>query len=221
MMKAQRQNDQVTSSETAEILRLAQQCLPLAGDFVELGCYRGDTSVLLGKLLQEYSTSENSKSTNIKPSLAKDNLNINTNRKLWIYDSFAGLPDKTPEDASGAGANFQAGELLVTKREVVAKIRKHGLQNVVIKKAWFSDLTSQDLPAQIAFAFCDGDLYSSIKISLQLVLPRLSKRGIIVVHDYNNPELPGSSRAVDEFLRSHPQYRLQVRYTLAILSKEC
>lgn len=220
-MKAPHQNDQVTSSETAEILRLAWQCLPLVGDFVELGCYRGDTSVLLGKLLQEYSTSEKLKSANINYSSAKDSPNIDINRKLWIYDSFAGLPDKTAEDASGAGANFQAGELLVTKREVVAKIRKHGLQNIMIKKAWFSDLTEQDLPQEIAFAFCDGDLYSSIKTSLQLVVPRLSRQGIIIVHDYNNPELPGSSRAVDEFLRSHPQYRLQVRYTLAILSKEC
>lgn len=220
-MKAPHQNDQVTPSETAEILRLAQQCLSLVGDFVELGCYRGDTSVLLGKLLQEYSTSENSKSANIKSHPAKESPNINADRKLWIYDSFAGLPDKTAEDASGAGANFQAGELLVTKREVVAKIRKHGLQNIIIKKAWFNDLTEQDLPQEIAFAFCDGDLYSSIKTSLQLVVPRLSRQGIIIVHDYNNPELPGSSRAVDEFLRSHPQYRLQVRYTLAILSKEC
>ena len=49
-------NDQVTPAETAEILRLAAQALadnPEEGDFVELGCYRGDTSVLLGKLLQK------------------------------------------------------------------------------------------------------------------------------------------------------------------------
>ena len=46
-------NDQVTPAETAEILRLAEQSLEAEGDFVELGCYRGDTSVLLGKLLQK------------------------------------------------------------------------------------------------------------------------------------------------------------------------
>lgn len=259
-MKAKKQNDQVTASETAEILRFAEQCLKLDGDFVELGCYRGDTSVLLGKLLAQ--SSAQLKKTSQNPSscgktvqnsekhvdnLCKKSINRCKNcaetptscvkdvenrkitvenqeensveKRLWIYDSFAGLPEKTAEDSSGAGRNFQKGELAVTKREVIDKIRKHGLRNVIIKKAWFDDLEDKDLPAKIAFAFLDGDLYSSIKTSLRLVLPRLEQQGIIIVHDYNNPELPGSSRAVDEFLRSHPNYKLTVRHTLAIISQ--
>lgn len=207
-------NDQVTREETAEILHFAEQCLGLEGDFVELGCYRGDTSVLLGKLLQKNQSSISEAS-----------------KHLWIYDSFEGLPEKTGEDASGAGANFQKGELFVTKREVVDKLRKHGLKtasrpdpntsSIVIKKAWFDDLGPQDLPERIAFAFCDGDLYSSIKTSLRLVVPRLIERGIVIVHDYNNPELPGSAQAVDEFLRTHPDFCLKIHYTLAILTKKC
>ncbi len=263
-------NDQVTREETVEILRLAEQALPVAGDFVELGCYRGDTSVLLGQLLREYNSLsaisskgiatvspvgnpdftcgksveksaiscgkavENNHKTcgnlvdkSVHKSVQNSSLETNQTsqpglkqpKKLWIYDSFAGLPEKTREDASGAGANFQAGELLVTKREVVDKIRKHGLKNVIIKKAWFDDLNDKDLPARIAFAFCDGDLYGSIKTSLRLVYPRLAEQGIIIVHDYNNPELPGSARAVDEFLRARPEFKLQVRRTLAILTK--
>lgn len=198
-------NDQVTQLETDEILRLAERAFFQngEGDFVELGCYRGDTSVLLGKLLQ------NLQSASIVPP-----------RHLWIYDSFAGLPEKTREDASGAGANFQAGELFVTKREVVAKIRRHNLKNIIIKKAWFDELTDADLPKKIAFAFCDGDLYSSIRTSLRLVWPRLTKQGIVIVHDYNNAELPGSARAVDEFLKSHPEVQLRVWQTLAILSRK-
>lgn len=186
-------NDQVTPAETAELLRLAEESLAVEGDFVELGCYKGMTSVLLGKLLAK------------------------SDKKLYIYDSFAGLPPKSSQDASGAGANFQAGELLVTKREVVDRIKRSGLRNVIIKKAWFNELQDQDLPAKIAFAFCDGDLYQSIKTSLKLVQPRLDEHGMIVVHDYNNAELPGSARAVDEFLKAHPTFRLQVRHTLAIM----
>lgn len=200
-------NDQVTQAETTEILHQAELALPAEGDFVELGCYKGYTSVLLGKLLAQS-----------EPKITPNPLVFA--RKLWIYDSFAGLPEKTAEDSSGAGANFRGGELLVTKREVVDRIRKNGLKNIIIKKAWFSDLTAQDLPSQIAFAFCDGDLYSSIKTSLQLVRPRLTKHGIIIVHDYNNPELPGSARAVDEFLRAHREFGLQVRHTLAILTQK-
>ena len=238
-------NDQVTPAETAEILRLAAQALadnPEEGDFVELGCYRGDTSVLLGKLLQKSPSQpldrpvenpvENSQMPPSRTSQASP-------KHLWIYDSFSGLPEKTREDASGAGANFKAGELLVTKREVIEKLRKHGLKtasrlpeptepqagapqsSVIVKKAWFDDLGPDDLPEKIAFAFCDGDLYSSIKTSLNLVKTRLTEKGIIIAHDYNNPELPGSARAVDEFLRGNPDFRLKVHYTLAILTKKC
>ena len=198
-------NDQVTKLETDEILQLAERAFLQndEGDFVELGCYRGDTSVLLGKLLQNLQSASTASA-----------------RHLWIYDSFAGLPEKTCEDASGAGANFQAGELFVTKREVVEKIRRHNLRNIVIKKAWFDELTDEDLPKEVAFAFCDGDLYGSIRTSLRLVWPRLTKRGIVIVHDYNNSELPGSARAVDEFLRAHPEVQLRVWQTLAILSKK-
>lgn len=211
-------NDQVTPAETSEILQLAETCLSVSGDFVELGCYRGDTSILLGKMLQN--------STKNCEYLVE-----NLCKTLWIYDSFAGLPEKTTEDSSGAGQNFQKGELLVTKREVVEKLRKHGLKitnhpdptvsSIIIKKAWFDELQSTDLPDRIAFAFLDGDLYSSIKTSLQLVIPRLADQGITIVHDYNNPELPGSARAVDEFLRSHPEYHLTQKHTLAIIAHKC
>lgn len=226
-------NDQVTNQETNTILELAKQCLPLSGDFVELGCYKGETSVLLGKLLAQHERNSLNcgkpvdnlcKNTAIEcksAEIAVENQCKTSVRRLWLYDSFAGLPEKTPEDVSGAGQNFQAGELFVTKREVVEKIRHANLRNVIIKKAWFDDLTHQDLPAQIAFAFLDGDLYGSIKTSLKLVVPRLVQQGIIIVHDYNNPELPGSSRAVDEFLRAHPEYQLSVRHTLAILRSKC
>lgn len=225
-------NDQVTKAETTEILRLAEQCLGVEGDFVELGCYKGDTSVLLGKLLQK-SAPKSPNSTNLWKTCAKPVENspnsVQKSQKsvdkpwktLWIYDSFAGLPSKTREDISGAGQNFQKGELLVTKREVINKIRRAGLHNIIIKKAWFNELTDTDLPAKIALAFLDGDLYSSIKTSLQLVTPRLQKSGIMIVHDYNNPELPGSSRAVDEFLRAHPEFQLQQKHTLAILTHKC
>ncbi len=220
-------NDQVTPQETAEILRLAKQCLSVTGDFVELGCYRGDTSILLGRILTQYNNKNNSSSeTTLFDEESSWSLEVGHlsprkgSKTLWIYDSFAGLPEKTSEDSSGAGANFQKGELLVTKREVVDKIRKAGLKNVIIKKAWFDQLTDQDLPTAISFAFCDGDLYGSIKTSLHLVHPRLSQEGIIIVHDYNNPELPGSARAVDEFLHAHPEYCLRVRFTLAILTQK-
>jgi O-methyltransferase len=76
---------------------------------------------------------------------------------------------------------------------------KAGLPVPVIKKAWFSDLTLEDLPEQIAFAFLDGDFYESIRDSIKLVVPRMSEDGVMIVHDYTNPALPGVKKAVDEW----------------------
>ncbi len=186
---------QVSDQESEILLGLAQQSLVFDGNLVELGCYRGDTSLLLAKML-------------VREKSAK---------KLWIYDSFEGLPEKTTFDNSVAGEAFQAGELYVSKREVVERFKRAGLPLPVIRKGFFENLADSDLPEKICFAFLDGDLYESIKTSLRLVESRMSDGGVIIIHDYNNPELPGSTRAVDEWLLAHKNKRLTVRETLAII----
>lgn len=193
---------QVSKAETEILLELLEKTLDVKGDVVEFGCYRGDTSVLLERRLEKYRNENHDK----------------TLKLLWIYDSFEGLPAKTKEDSSAAGDQFKAGELLVTKREVIEKFKRYGLKIPRIRKGFFEDLNpDEDVPEKISYAFLDGDLYTSIKTSLKLVENRMAKDGIIIVHDYNNPELPGSSRAVDEWLRAHPGKTLEKRETLAII----
>lgn len=174
-------NDQVSASETEKIIEIAKRCLLVDGDFVELGCYRGDTSLLLAELLVEKSVE-------------------NSVKKLWIYDSFEGLPEKSSEDESVVGKDFKSGELFATKKEVKGRFLRAGLPVPIIKKAWFDDLTDEDLPEKVAFAFLDGDFYESIRDSLRLVESKMSKNGVIIVHDYNNLALPGVMRAVDGWL---------------------
>lgn len=218
-MKTQERNDQVASIETAKILELAKTCTKLEGDFVEFGCYRGDTSVELAKLLDGACVTlfEEHKDSAPRPGASSKKTVTRSPQKIWLYDSFEGLPAKSPADESAAGVNFQPGVLHVSRRALIDKLKKHGLNNAIIKKAWFSDLTVQDLPEHIAFAFLDGDFYESQRTALSLVEPRLTKQGIIICHDYNNPELPGATTAVDEFLRQHPEYHLNIFQTLAII----
>ena len=124
---------------------------------------------------------------------------ITSRKKLWIYDSFEGLPEKTIEDSSVLGEDFKEGELFVTKREVKERFLRAGLPVPVIKKAWFDELAGADLPERIAFAFLDGDFYESIRDSLRLVGSRMVPGGALVLHDYTNPALPGVRKAVDEW----------------------
>ena len=195
--------EQVSKKETKIIHAEAEKCLGVSGDFVEMGCYRGDTSLLLGKMLAE---------------AEKAGKISEREKRLWIYDSFQGLPEKTVEDSSAAGDEFQKGELMVTKNYVVTRFKKAGLRVPVTKKAFFQELNNEDLPGRIAFAFLDGDLYESIKVSLRLIEEKIL--GTIIVHDYNNEKLPGVARAVNEWRRKNPKWKMEIRETMLIMRRD-
>lgn len=187
-------NDQITHAELRVILHELAATLDqqVPGEVVELGCYNGGTSVLLGQLL--------------KP----------TTKRLWLYDSFSGLPTKTIQDQSPAGQQFQAGQLTASRQLVEKRFRQANLPRPRIKRAWFADLTPSDLPEQICFAFLDGDYYQSLRDSLRLIWPKLQPGAVVVVDDYANEALPGAARAVDEWLVQHPAKR-RLEQSLAVL----
>lgn len=183
-------NDQVSEGETELIVKTAKECLKIPGDFVELGCYKGDTSLLLAEVLK------------------------GSDKRLWIYDSFEGLPEKSLKDESVLGKDFRFGELMVTKREVKERFLRAGLKVPIIKKGWFADFSSNDLPENIAFCFLDGDFYESIRDGLKLVENKIFEEGILIVHDYKNPALPGVEKAVNEWLNERS---LQIYESMAII----
>ena len=188
---------QIPNRETELLLAELRKTLDLPGDVVEFGCYEGDTSILLAGELR------------------------NTPDKwLYLYDSFEGLPAKTAEDNSGDGWRFKEGELKASPETVQHKFKKYALPDPVIVKGWFNELSDSDLPSQISFALLDGDFYESIKSSLALVALRITTGGIIAIHDYRNAELPGSAKAVNEFLAEHAdEYSLRIIATMAVLEK--
>ena len=189
---------QIPSRETEIILTELRKTQDIAGDVVEFGCYAGDTSVELARALQ-----------------------ATPDKWLYLYDSFEGLPEKTAADQSNAGWRFQAGELKVSPDTVAHKFKKFNLPDPVIVKGWFDELADDDLPTKISFALFDGDFYESIKTSFTKVVPRLSVGGIIVVHDYRDPALPGSAKAVNEFVAAHRDaYDFRLAASLAILIKQ-
>lgn len=189
-------NDQFGQEELNSLLRELGQVLVMntPGDVVELGCYKGLTSMEIARALK----------------LA------GSDKKLFLYDSFAGLPEKSKQDQSPAGEQFKGGELPATKADLVKLFKKANVPMPIIKKAWFKDLKTADLPDPIAFAFLDGDFYDSINDSLKVIWPKLSAGSIVVVDDYQNEALPGAQKAVDEWLKTHPA-QLQVESSLAII----
>ena len=186
---------QIAEREVAILLENLAETDDVSGDVVEFGCYMGDTSVKMAEVMKNW-----------------------PEKWLWLYDSFEGLPEKTAEDKSGDGWAFRPGELKASAEGVASKFKKLSLPEPVIMKAWFNELdANEDLPSRISFALLDGDYYESIKTSLELVAPKLNAGGKIVVHDYRNSALPGSARAVNEFLERNPKFKLRLASGLAII----
>ena len=191
-------SDQVDAKELGVLLRELEKLLQsgVTGNIVEFGCYVGTTSLFIRRLLDAY----------------------NFTSEFHVYDSFAGLPEKTQADASAAGEQFKAGELLAPRKTFIQNFKKAGLKPPIIHKGWFADFTPEDVPESISFAFFDGDFYESIVDSFRVCDGKLQETATIIVDDYANEALPGAARAVDEWLKNNQQFTIRTEASLAIIS---
>lgn len=148
----------------------------IEGEVIEVGCHAGLTSVYFRRVLNE----------------------IKSTKQFHAYDSFQGLPKKKQEDLSvGIGETFKEGYFdLKGTWQIEERFRNAKLELPILHQGWFAD---QEYPDKISFAFLDGDFYSSIKDSLQAVWHKMSKGGIVCIHDYGWEALPGVERACREF----------------------
>jgi O-methyltransferase len=192
-------SDQITREELEVVITQLETVLDaqVPGAIVELGCYIGTTSLFIRRVLDEQ------KESRLRP--------------FHVYDSFAGLPPKGVHDSNAAGVDFEAGKLFVSKKELLNQFRSAHLQPPVVRKGWFNELTAQDMPEQIAFAFLDGDFYDSIISSLRLVWPRLAEDGRIVIDDYKRETLPGVEQAIHDFFQGK-RINLEARQHKAIIA---
>ena len=170
--------------------------MEVPGDVVELGCYEGNTAILLRQTLDSYGS----------------------HKALHVYDSFEGLPEPSPYDRT-----WKKGMLTTTQDRLIENFKKHNAQMPAVHPGWFKDTLPTELPEQISFAHLDGDFYASILESLNFVYPRLSKNAVVVVDDYCDPAildlnnvLPGVKKACDEFLADKPE-----KMVVMIAGPEC
>lgn len=174
-------SDQISRPALGVVLRELDKTIVQGteGAVVELGCYIGTTTLFLRRVLDSHASDQ----------------------MLYAYDSFEGLPPKISQDSSGAGEQFRAGELSVSRKQFLQEFRRANLKAPITHKGWFKDLADSQLPDTISFAFLDGDFYNSIMDSLRLVWPRIAPGGVITIDDYQRDALPGVERAVADFFR--------------------
>lgn len=148
------------------------------GDVVEFGCFVGESSKYFRMMLD----------------------NKTSNKKLYVYDSFEGLPELGDYEKN---TGWKPGTLKTTEDILVNNFYNNGLIPPIITKGWFSDIDDSNIPEQISFAFLDGDFYQSIYDSFNKIYSRLSHGSVVVFHDYERPDLPGVKAAVLDIMRLH------------------
>lgn len=119
-------------------------------------------------------------------------------RKYYMFDSFEGFPDLSPEDPG----SFSAGDYATSKnvQEVIGKLAAHKEASVI---KGFVPETFSRLPAdvQLSMVFYDCDLYQPALDTYNFCWDRLVPGGLILVHDYFAPPggFEGVKKATDEF----------------------
>lgn len=149
------------------------------GDFLEAGVCQGGASIYMRALQVAYGQEQ---------------------RRMWVADSFEGLP--APRSDVDAGLDFTEERMpwLAASLEAVRdNFRTYDLLSDEVRfvKGWFSDSLQASKVEKIALLRIDADLYESTRDVLQALYDRVSVGGFIIVDDYH--AFCACRTAVDEF----------------------
>jgi len=149
------------------------------GDLIETGVWRGGACIYMRAILKAHDE---------------------TDRTVFVADSFEGLPAPDPErypaDADDKHHSFEA--LVIPLQEVRANFAKYGLldDKVVFLKGWFKDTLPTLATERFSVLRLDGDMYESTMDALTNLYDKLSPGGFIIIDDY---ALAGCCKAVNDF----------------------
>lgn len=189
------QLDGTQISEAIYILHALHQTRSLAGDVCEFGVAQGYTSALIGHTIKS------------------------GDKKLWLFDSFEGLPAPTSKD------KLKDDIFNLKSMEAYEGTMKHSIEMVKsnLRKVGFPEsrtgiidgfiekvILTATLPEKVSFAYVDFDFYNPIKTALEFLDKVVEKGGIIIVDDYDFFS-EGAKVAVDEFYAAHnSRYQLEL-----------
>lgn len=152
--------------QEGEALLLAEALLtlPAPGPVMELGCFKGGMSAKLSRVAEA------------------------TGRKLYLCDSFEGLPapqehDRIHRGFSGRVTEYTAGSYAGSLEEVKENISRYGSLGACEFVKGFFDQTLPSLKVNPAFIFMDVDLIDSARTAARFLWPRLAQGGKFYTHE--------------------------------------
>jgi len=148
----------------------------VVGGFAECGVWRGGACIMAAATFNDLGQSD---------------------RPVWVCDSFQGVPE--PTYALDVGATFHLTSLLaVSADDVRANFDRYGLltDRVRFVEGWFRD-TLPGPVGDLCVLRCDGDLYESTWETLTALYDRVQPGGFVIIDDYGIWR--GCRQAVDQF----------------------
>lgn len=153
----------------------------IPGDIIETGVWRGGASIFARAVLKAHGV---------------------TDRKVWVADSFEGLPPpdtkRFPQDAGALYHTFPG--LAISLERVKANFERYGLldDQVVFLKGFFADTMPTVACDRFSVLRLDGDMYGSTMDALTNLYPKLSPGGFVIIDDY---QIEACRNAVTDFRR--------------------
>ena len=173
----------------------------IPGAIVECGVWRGGSMMAAARTLQ---------------------LLGETDRELYLFDTFEGMSAPTELDVDLAGqqaANLLAASdregpgiwVYVSLEDVQKAVGTVGYpaSRIHYVRGKVEDTIPGNAPDQIALLRLDTDWYESTRHELEHLYPRLVSGGVIIIDDYGHWK--GSRQATDEFIAANPDFGLLTR----------
>jgi hypothetical protein len=154
------------------------------GDLIETGVWRGGATILMRAVLKAYGVED---------------------RRVWVADSFEGLPPPDPGIYPSDKGNrlHTSDQLAVSLEQVKSNFERYGLldERVHFLKGWFRDTLPEAPIEKLAVVRLDGDMYESTMDALVNLYPKLSVGGYLIVDDYG--VLLPCRQAVHDYREAH------------------
>jgi len=160
---------------------IARDAVP--GDLIETGAWRGGATIFMRGYLAAHGI---------------------TGRRVWVADSFEGLPPPSHEKDKGWDFSSKVFPYLaVSLEEVKALFQRYELLDDQVRflKGWFRDTLPTAPIERLALLRMDGDLYESTMDALTHLYPKLAAGGFAIVDDYFS--FPQCKEAVHEYRDRH------------------
>ena len=160
------------------LISLARYARHLSGDFAECGVWNGGTALLVARILKNIA-----------------------NKKLYLFDSFQGLPKLDQQKDPW----FFEGQYSAKSVDAVKALLSEFQTMIDIRCGWIPETFRGLEERRYAFAHLDVDVYQSTLDCCAYFYPRLVTGGVLLFDEYCFAAARGEKDAVDEFFADKPE----------------